>query len=78
MAHRTDWDGQSFIVLHNLDELPVTTVVELDDEDEGESLVDLLGPHAVEVGDDGRVAVELGRYGFRWLRLRRRWQSLVL
>jgi maltose alpha-D-glucosyltransferase/alpha-amylase len=78
MAHRSDWDGQSVIALHNLDESPVTTVVELDDEDEGESLVDLLGPRAVEVGEDGRVTVELGRYGFRWLRLRRRGQSLLM
>jgi Sucrose hydrolase-like, C-terminal domain len=78
MAHRADWDGQTVIAVHNLGEAPVTTELRLDDDDEGESLLDLLGRDAVRADEDGRVPVELGRYGIRWLRVRRRGTAVPL
>jgi trehalose synthase len=78
MAHRADWDGQTVIAVHNLGESPVRTAIEIDAEDDGESLVDLLGSEHADVGDDGHIAVTLGRYDFRWLRLRRRGQPSAL
>jgi maltose alpha-D-glucosyltransferase/alpha-amylase len=78
MAHRADWDGQTVIAVHNLGAAPVTTELRLDDDDEGESLLDLLGRDAVRADEDGRVPVELGRYGIRWLRVRRRGTAVPL
>jgi maltose alpha-D-glucosyltransferase/alpha-amylase len=78
MAHRADWDGQTVIAIHNLGKSRVRTAIKLDAQDDGESLVDLFGSKHAEVGDDGRITVTLGRYDFRWLRLRRRGQPLAL
>lgn len=78
MAHRADWDGQTVLAVHNLGEAKVTTELRLDADDEGKSLVDLLGLDAVEADEDGRIALDLGRYGFRWMRLRRRGTAVAL
>jgi len=78
MAHRADWEGQTVLAVHNLGEAKVTTELRLDADDEGKSLVDLLGLDAVEADEDGRIALDLGRYGFRWMRLRRRGTAVAL
>jgi hypothetical protein len=57
------------VTVHNLGDADVRATLEL-----GEDVVavdDVLEDHAVEVGDGGRVEVELEAYGYLWLHLRR-------
>jgi glycosidase len=69
LAHRTDWEGSTVVTVHNLGDADVRATLEL-----GEEVVavdDVLEEHAVEMGDGGRVEVELEAYGYLWLHLRR-------
>ena len=64
-AQRSDWDGATVFTVHNLGAEPVSTELEL-----GEDVVDVddlleLREHRVE---RGRLHVDLGGYGFLWLR----------
>jgi trehalose synthase len=70
LAHRSEWNGGAVVAVHNLGEAPASATLEL-----GEDIVaadDVLAGGTVEVGDGGRLDVELGRHGYRWLRPRRR------
>jgi maltose alpha-D-glucosyltransferase/alpha-amylase len=68
LAHRADWDGSTVVAVHSFVAEPRTVRLEVDDE--AEAAVDLLGADDLPVAD-GHVEVALGRYGHRWLRLRR-------
>jgi trehalose synthase len=69
LAHRCDWEGGTVLAVHNLGEEPAGTSLELGDEvTRAEDILEL-SDHPV--GKGGRIEVELGRYGYRWLRLRR-------
>ncbi|GAB6901632.1 alpha-amylase family protein [Kineosporia succinea] len=59
-AHKVTWEDTALIGVHNLGPEPVSVPLELD-----HPVIDLLG------NGTGPVAtpVELGRYGYRWLRL---------
>jgi trehalose synthase len=59
-----------FVALHNFGDEPLTTTIDLSDEEEGADLVDLLGPDTIPL-ENGRVRLELPAYGYRWLRVRR-------
>jgi trehalose synthase len=67
-AHRSDWQDSTVFALHNLSGEPVEA--ELDVGDDVTGLDDLLElrEHRVE---RGRYRVELGAYGYLWLRARR-------
>jgi maltose alpha-D-glucosyltransferase/alpha-amylase len=72
LAHRSDWDGSTIVAVHNLAGRDVRCTLEL--EEEG-ALVDLFA-HG-ELAIDGRVEIDLGRYGARWFRLRRPGQTIA-
>lgn len=63
-------DEATVVTLHNLTPDPVAVPVALPEgTDDAFRLVDLLQDGEVEVAADGTAEVELGAYGYRWLRL---------
>jgi trehalose synthase len=77
LAHRSDWAGSTIVAAHNLAERPASCELVLDDAGPDAVLVDLLDHDERSIGDDGRVSVQLGRYGARWYRLRRAGQRIA-
>jgi trehalose synthase len=67
LAHRCDAEAATIVALHNLADAPAQARLTLDGL-AGRTLSDVLRDGSVEVGDDGRAAVELEPYGCRWLR----------
>jgi maltose alpha-D-glucosyltransferase/alpha-amylase len=64
-AHRSDWQGSSVFAVHNLSDEPVSAELDLGADVTGvEDLLELRD-HVVR---DGRLTVELGPYGYLWLR----------
>jgi maltose alpha-D-glucosyltransferase/alpha-amylase len=70
LAHRCewkqDWRSGAVIAVHNFSSQNVTTAVELN---KAEELVELLGERTCREVDDPQ-SIELGRYGYRWFRVR--------
>ena len=66
-AHRADWEGGSVVAVHNLGEEPAALTLELDDDVTG--VEDALGGRELDAPRDGRLELELGRYGYLWLDL---------
>ncbi len=66
-AHKAEWQGSTIVAVHSFAEPPRSVELEVGP---AEAVVDLLGPGELEPRD-GRVTVELGRYGHRWFRVRR-------
>ena len=73
LAHRADWDGSTILAVHSFAEEPREVRIEVG---EAEAVVDLLGADELKPRD-GRVTVELGRYGHRWFRVRRPGQRVA-
>jgi trehalose synthase len=73
LAHRADWDGSAIVAVHSLVEDPRSVRVDVGD---AETAVDLFGPDEL-APRDGRIEIDLGRYGHRWFRLRRRGQRVA-
>ncbi|MGY4644602.1 alpha-amylase family protein [Cellulomonas sp. URHB0016] len=69
LAHRSSWGDGSTVAVHNLSDQPVMVPLRFDDCDDTVALVDLLRDGSCVVAKDGRVEVELGAYGYRWLRV---------
>jgi trehalose synthase len=69
LAHRTTWDDGSVVALHNAAAEPVTVPLTLDDLEPGTVLLDLLAGGSVEPDEQGKVELDLGAYGYRWLRV---------
>ena len=69
--------GSTIVAVHNLAERAVSCAVVLEDAGDGAVLVDLFRDDERGIGDDGRVSLELGRYGARWFRLRRAGQRIA-
>jgi glycosidase len=69
LAHRCDWEGGTVVAVHNLGEEPAAATLELGADVIG--VEDLLEPRELAPGEDGRLRVELGRYGYLWIRVRR-------
>ena len=64
--------GWAMLALHNFRSDSCLVTVELDDVPPGSILVDLLNDLTeIELGPGGRVEVDLGPYGYRWLRVKR-------
>ncbi len=71
LVHRCDWDGRTFVGVHNLSAEPLKIQVKLDAE-EGSAVRNLLEPGERPVPlEDGRLDLTLEGYDHRWLRLER-------
>jgi maltose alpha-D-glucosyltransferase / alpha-amylase len=68
-AHTCEWEGSTVAAVHNLGEAPCATTLELGED--AKAVEDLLEPGEPEGLDGGRLDLELGRYGYRWLRVLR-------
>jgi maltose alpha-D-glucosyltransferase/alpha-amylase len=73
LAHRADWDDSTILVAHSFTGEPRSVELEIG---EADSVVDLFGSDELKPRR-GRVTVELGRYGHRWFRVRRRGQRVA-
>jgi trehalose synthase len=64
-ARRSDWQGSTVFVVHNLSAEPVTAELDLGDDVRGvDDLLELRDHHV----EGGRLSVELDAYGYLWLR----------
>jgi maltose alpha-D-glucosyltransferase/alpha-amylase len=64
-ARRSDWQGSTAFVVHNLSAEPVVAELDLGDDVRGvDDLLELRDHHV----DGGRLRAELGAYGYLWLR----------
>ena len=64
-ARRSDWQGSTVFVVHNLSAEPVAAELDLGDDVQGvDDLLELREHHV----DGGRLRVELDAYGYLWLR----------
>jgi glycosidase len=68
LAHRCDWLDSTVVTVHNLSASPVGADLELGEDVDGVDDLLELRSHDVE---RGRLHVDLGPYGFLWLRTRR-------
>jgi maltose alpha-D-glucosyltransferase/alpha-amylase len=66
-AHRSDWQGSTVVVVHNLSAEPVCSELELGKDVEAVEDILALREHSVV---NGRLAVELDAYDYLWLRAR--------
>jgi glycosidase len=69
LAHRSTWDDGSVVALHNSTAEPVTVPLTLDGLEPGTVLLDLLTAGSAEPDEQGKVELDLGAYGYRWLRV---------
>lgn len=69
LAHCCTWEGAAVVALHNLGPDPVTVPLRLPGEEPGTELMDLLRSGGCTLGEDSTAELELGGYGFRWLRV---------
>ena len=76
-AHRCDWREATVVAAHNLTDRTIQTTLRIDDLQEGDQLLDLLGDEDAHVPQPPDVAFELPPYGYRWLRIRRRSQRVL-
>jgi trehalose synthase len=66
-AHRSEWDGSTVLAVHNLSGEPVSAELDLGEQVAGVDDLLELREHRVE---RGRLRVDLGPYGYLWLRAR--------
>jgi trehalose synthase len=66
-AQRSDWEGSTVLAVHNLGEDEVEATLELGKD--AAEIVDLLEPRDHELLRGGRLHVQLGRYGYLWLKV---------
>jgi trehalose synthase len=67
-AHRCEWQGSSVFTVHNLSGEPVAAELDLGDGVDGVDDLLELREHRVRAG---KLRVELGAYGYLWLRARK-------
>ncbi len=71
LAHSlTGAEGQ-MVALHNLAEEPVTVALKIPGVDDSCRLVELLGDDDHQPNADGEIELQLGRYGYCWMRVLR-------
>jgi glycosidase len=72
-AHRCVWQGSIVVAAHNLSAKAVACTLDLGiAKGEKVEIDDLLEERKHKPGRDGTLEVELGAYGYLWLRLRRK------
>jgi trehalose synthase len=62
-------DDATVVTLHNLSEQSLDVPLQLENASADHELIDLFEMARIPVDADGSAVVELGRYGYRWLRL---------
>ena len=83
LAHTCSSDGGMLVLLHNLGEDPVKVSTSAGAGDGAKqafkdaALLDVFDGGSVPLEPDGGFTVELGRYGYRWLRLYRKGDRLA-
>ena len=73
---RYDWRGATLVTVHNLAADSAKVDLAISDVD-WTAARDLLGDEVVRPTADGRLVLEVGRYGFRWMRLEKSGQRLT-
>ncbi len=68
-AHAVTSDLGRMIALHNFTDVAARVQLDVGVEEEGTRLLDLDERRVIEVGDHGRVELELDAYGHRWMRV---------
>ena len=71
LVHSLRADVGRMVAIHNFADVPATTTFALPDEPDGTRLVDLLGSDRIPLDERGGVQLEVGAYGYRWLRVSR-------
>jgi trehalose synthase len=74
-AQRVDWDDSTVVMVHNLSEVEAEEELELGED--AVAIDDLLELREHDLREGGRLNVELGRYGYLWLRVRRSGQRAL-
>jgi maltose alpha-D-glucosyltransferase/alpha-amylase len=69
LAMRFDWGRRTVLVIHNLGRKAQKITFKLDNLQGSVSLIDLFGEGTFSLDGDGLATVEVGGYGYRWLRL---------
>jgi maltose alpha-D-glucosyltransferase/alpha-amylase len=70
LAHRTDWENTTVVLIHNLASEPRSVRVDVGPPAGDNEVVDLLDQgRAVTAMDEGRLELKLEGYGFRWFRI---------
>lgn len=70
-AHRCDWNGRALLALHNLSSKPASITLTIDEPQDCDGLIDLLGERALTPLDGRSVGVDLEGFGYRWYRVHR-------
>jgi hypothetical protein len=71
LAHRCDTEGAAVVAVHNFGAASVQATLKLTGLDASCLLEDVLAGGSQRVEKDGSVTLELGRYGCRWLLVKR-------
>jgi hypothetical protein len=69
LAHRCTWHDGSLVAVHNLSPEYRTVPLRLKDCDDAVRLADQLCDGVTPVSANGSCEIELGGYGYRWLRI---------
>jgi maltose alpha-D-glucosyltransferase / alpha-amylase len=69
LALRYDWRNNSVVVLHNLHEEPREILLDVEMEEQGRRLMNLLGDEHSEAEETGKHRIVLEGYGYRWYRV---------
>jgi maltose alpha-D-glucosyltransferase/alpha-amylase len=77
LAHRCDWDGSVVVAVHNFAADPCRVDLPLHDLEDAISADDLLDGSPEQPLDEPVLRLTLERYGYRWLRIRRKGQRLT-
>jgi maltose alpha-D-glucosyltransferase/alpha-amylase len=75
-AHYCDWEGRVVLALHNLDGRECEVSIEEAFSEEVESIVDIWADQQYPPVKDRKA--RLGAYGYRWLRMLKKGQELLL
>jgi hypothetical protein len=76
LAHRCDWDGSTVVAVHNFGAEPCRLELPLDGIKDVVGADDLLDGSPEQSLDGPVLHQTLERYGYRWLRIRRKGQRL--
>ena len=77
-AHSCDWEGRVVVALHNFSDRPCRVTIEEVLDKSVVDVIELWGNRVYTTDTVNPRSVELDAYGYRWLRVRRKGQELLL